>query len=352
MSRLFLAAMMIIALAFFGCGEQADEASGDTGGENGEVTSDSGGEAGGDVATDGGGDAEDTGDQGDDHGAGDAADLDFQTPDMEVGQWIEYGADQMPQTVTFSVVGSEMNQGTECLWVQISTEGFVAQLLVDPEGMEDAMEGYEEQFGDFTADPEGYIRENMADAQGMASLFGNEESMETMLELVRAIRIIKFEQQGMVMAVDLAGVPEWLEEMLQDPAIQESFQEGFAQGFNAEGGQEGLNTMMAELDNMDFEWEETAVDVAGENMMAYKFSIAHPEGQISAVLSGDLPLLPLAYAEVTGEGETHYVEVRGFGFEGAEDLMPGEPAQTIQAMMMLQGMEQQLGAMAGGQGMQ
>jgi len=334
MSRLFLLAMMIIGLGLFGCGEQAGEAG------NGEADGDADG---GEVIEDNGGDTGDSGQSGTDGG------FDFSTPELAVGQWIEFGADQMSQTVTISVVDSETNQGTECYWVQISTEGFVGQVLVDPEGLEEAMAGYEEQFGEFSADPAAYIRGNMADASGMANMFGNEESMEMALQFIRSIRMVKFENQDMVMAIDLVGVPEWLEGMIQDPAFQEQFQQGFVQGFNAEGGQQGLNTIMEELDSIDFDFRETDAEVAGNRIEGMEMSMVHPEGTISVMLSSELPIIPLAYAEVSDAGENHFVEVRGYGFSGAENLLPGPPAQTIQAMMFLQGMEQQMGSM-GAQG--
>ncbi|MEN8209790.1 MAG: hypothetical protein ABFR50_11135 [Candidatus Fermentibacteria bacterium] len=327
MSKLFFIVAMIIGLAFFGCGEQADEAGNGDAGDNGEVVTDGNGE---DDITEIGG-------------------FDLDTPDLAVGQWIEYSADGLRETLTISVVGTEMNQGTECYWVQISVTDFVAQMLIDAEGMEEAMEDYEEQFGTFVADPAAYIRENMSDASGMADMFGNEENMAMALELISAIRVVKFEQQGMVMAIDLIGVPEFLEEVLEDPAFQEQFKQGFQQGFNADGGQEGLDEIMSELDNMQFSMTETTMDVAGSSIDGVEFSIVHPEGRAEAVVSSELPLVPLAYAQATGDGETHFIEVEGFGFSGAEDLLPGAPAQTIQAMMFLEGMMSQMGDMGGGQ---
>ena len=343
MSRLFLVLAMIIGLAFFGCGEQADEAGNGVDGDNGEVVADGNGDDSGET------DIDADGDDDDDDDIASIAGLDFDTPDMAVGQWIEYGADDMPETLTLSVIGTEMNQGTECYWVQISVSGFVAQMLIDAGGMEEAMEGYEDQFGDFAADPAAYIRENMSDATGMADMFGNEENMEMALEFISAIRIVKFEQQGMIMAIDLIGVPEFLEEVMEDPAFQEQFQQGFEQGFNADGGQEGFDEIMAELDNLQFSMNETTVDVAGSRVEGIEFSVVHPEGQAEAVISSELPLVPIAYASVTGDGETHFIEVRGYGFSGAEDLLPGEPAQTVQAMMFLEGMMSQMGSMGASQ---
>ena len=345
MSRLFLALAMIIALAFFGCGEQADEAGNGVDGDNGEVVTDGNGDDSREAGDDAGDDIGE--DDADDHGVASLDGFDLDSPDMAVGQWIEYGADNMPETLTLSVVGTEMNQGTECYWVQISVTGFVAQMLIDAEGLEEAMEGYEDQFGDFAADPAAYIRENMSDGTGMADMFGSDENMDMALEFISAIRIVKFEQQGMIMAIDLIGVPEFLEEVMEDPAFQEQFQQGFEQGFNADGGQEGLDEIMSELDNLQFDMSETTVDVAGNRIQGVEFSIVHPEGQAEAVISSELPLVPIAYAEVTGDGETHFIEVKGYGFSGAQDLLPGEPAQTIQAMMFLEGMMSQMGDMGG-----
>ena len=342
MSRLFLVLAMIIGLAFFGCGEQADEAGNGVDGDNGEVVTDGNGDDSGDAGND-----DITADDSGDQGASSLDGFNLNSPDMAVGQWIEYGADDMPETLTLSVVGTEMNQGTECFWVQISVSGFVAQMLIDAGGMEEAMEGYEDQFGDFAADPAAYIRENMSDATGMADMFGSEDNMDMALEFLSAIRIVKFEQQGMIMAIDLIGVPEFLEERMEDPAFQEQFQQGFEQGFNADGGQEGLDEIMAELDNLQFSISETTVDVAGNRIEGIEFSVVHPEGQAEAVISSELPLVPIAYAEVTGDGETHFIEVKGYGFSGAEDLLPGEPAQTLQAMMFLEGMMSQMGDMGG-----
>ncbi len=336
--------VMIIGLAFFGCGEQADEAgNGDT--DGGEVISDGNGDVSGETPIDA--DVIDGDDDTPDGGSSVISDIDFDTPEMAVGQWIEYGADDFDETLTISVVDTEVNQGTECYWVQISVSDFVGQLLVDPQGLENASQGYEEQFGTFVADPAAYIRENMSDAAGMADMFGNEENMAMALEFIKAIRIVKFEQQGMVMAIDLAGVPEFLEEMMDDPAFTEQFQEGFSQGFDADGGQDNLDEIMAELDDMQFGMNTTDIDVAGSSIQGMEFTIEHPKGEAEVVISSELPLIPLAFAEVVSfdEGESHFIEVRGYGFSGAENLLPGEAAQTIPAMMFLQGMQQQMGGM-------
>ncbi len=341
MSKLLFIVVMVIGLAFFGCGEQADQA--DNGGGSGEAVSHDGSD---------GGDTGETVSHGDTEGHGTPGDLDFDidTPEMAVGQWIEYGADNNPETLTISVVGTETNQGTECYWVQLEASDFVAQVLVDPAGIKTAMADYKDKFGTFVADPAGYIRENMADSENMADMFGSTENIDMVIELISAIRMVKYEQQGQIMAIDLAGVPEFLSGLMQDPSIQEQFKQGFEQGFNSEDGQDNLDTIISELDNMQFDMSETDVDVAGNNLSGMQFSIVHPEGEARIVVSSELPLVPLAFAEVSGDGETHSVEVKGYGFSGAEDLLPGEPAQTIPALMFLQGMQQQLGASGGAQG--
>ena len=342
MRRILFIFAMIMGLAVFGCGEQPDQ-SGDTAadaGESGDTTDDANGHG-----TEAPIDTGDTSEGGDLHapiGGG----MDLETPELAVGQWIEFGADGMPETVKIAVVGTETNQGDECYWIQFSGEGFVAQILMDPSGLDIAMEGYQEQMDFFLQDPVDYIRRNMSDADGMAQMFGNEESMDMALEFISAIRMIKFDQGGMIMAIDMTGVPEFLEETMSDPSFQDTFQEGFMQGFDQGEGQEGLDEMIAELDNMEFSFQNTAVEAGGSQLEGMEFSIDHPEIKLSVVFSNELPIIPLAYASVFSaeENETHTVQVRGFGFSGAENLMTAEPAQVIPAMMFLQGMTQQMGA--------
>ncbi len=259
-------------------------------------------------------------------------------PEMAIGQWIEYGANNLSETLTISVVSSETNQGTECYWIQISVTDFVGQILVDPESMKTAMESYEQQLGAFVADPEAYIRNNMHDTSSTSNLFFNEESMYIVFKFISAVRMIKFEQQGQLMAIDFAGVPEFLEEIMSDSLFKKQLQQTLTQSFNAEGGQEGLDTIIAELENMQFSMIETDVDVAGTSISSVEFSIVHPEVKVEVVLSSELPLIPFAYGGFAGPGGTSFIEVRGYGFSGTENLLPGEPAQIIQGMMILQGM--------------
>jgi len=354
MSKILFILVMIMGLAVFGCGEQPDQ-SADTAADSGDAGVDA------DSHESGSGDTEDSGDRTEarvvDEDSSDrrgdrtavAGTFDLSTPELSVGQWIEFGADDLRETVTISVVGTEVNQGDECLWVQLSGPDFVAQILMDPSGLDIAMEGYQEQMDVFFADPAAYIRDNMADAEGMAGMMSNEDGMEMALEFVKAIRMVKFDQGGMAMAIDMTGVPEFLEEMMSDPSFQDTFQEGFMQGFNEEQGQEGLDEIMTELDNMDFAFEAASVEAGGSQVEGIEFSLNHPDVEVTVVFSSELPIIPLAYASFFSaeDNESHTVEVRGFGFSGAENLMPGEPAQVIPAMMFLQGMTQQMGAQEG-----
>jgi hypothetical protein len=270
MSKLMLVLAMIMGLAVFGCGEQPDAGSQAGGADSTSVA------GGGTVVEDGGANG---------HGASDAA-FDLDTPDLAVGQWIEFGADELAETVMISVVDTEINQGTECFWVQISGPGFVAQMLIDPSGLEIALADYQVQMDDFFADPAAYIRDHMGSTEQMANMFGNEESMDMALEFIRAIRMIKFDQGGgAIMAIDLAGVPEFLEQQMADPAFQENFRQGFAQGFDSEQGQEGLNEVMDKLDEMEFAFNETTVEAGGSSVDGIEFSINHPDMQITAVIS-------------------------------------------------------------------
>ncbi len=330
MSR-YLMVLMMLSVAFMACGGQAGEAG-------------SGGE---DVAQ-AAGTVENAAQTSETGGSTSGGDFDFTTSDLEVGQWIEFGIDGGDETFKIAVVGTEMNQGDECYWIQVSSGDFVGQILVEPEGLKTATANYEDFFGEFAEDPKAYIRDRLADVDDMAGVFTAEEGKEVALDFLRAVRMLKFKQQDMVMAIDLQGVADFIENMMNDPAFDEQFTRGFTQGFKEEGGQEDLDKVAEELEKMDFNFEKTAVGVAGNTVQGFEVSVNHPDGSVEIVFSPELPIVPLAHVEASGDGETHVVEVTGYGFSGAENLMPGAPDQTLPAMMFLQGMQQQMGAMGGG----
>lgn len=323
MPRLYLVLVLVLGLFLFGCGEQPEQGAG------GEA-----GEAGGEV-TEPGDEPGEGGSTGGEISGGEGIGLD--SPDLEVGQWIAYGVDDEPQEVTFGVLSSETFEGTECLWIQIDWGESAAQMLVDPAVLSEAFDSYSMVAETFLEDPAQYIRDNMGDTAGMSAMFTNEENMENALEFISAFKMLKFDQGGgQILALDLSGVPDALETMMEDPNFSQSFEQGFESGMAQ--GEADMDEILAEIDRIDFGWDPTEMDVQGTAVHGYEFSMIHPEGGIEVVISDELPVIPLAYAKVTEteSGEEHFLEVRGFGFDGVENKLPGEPVQTMDAAMFLQ----------------
>lgn len=332
MPRLYLVLVMVLGLFLFGCGEQPEQGAGGEAGEaGGEVTeSGEGGPGGGELSGGGGG-------------------IGLDAPELEVGQWITYGVDDEPQEVTFGVLSSETFEGTECLWIQIDWGESAAQMLVDPAVLSEAFDSYSMVAETFLEDPAQYIRDNMGEAGDMSAMFTSEENMENALEFISAFKMIRVDQGGgQILALDLSGVPDALETMMEDPNFSQSFEQGFQSGM-AEG-EADIDEIMAELDRIDFGWDPAEVDVQGTSVAGYQFSMVHPDGGVEVVISDELPVMPLAHAKVTDNqsGEEHVLEVRGFGFDGVEDKLPGEAVQTMDAAMFLQMMGSGGGPGAGG----
>ncbi|MBD3370791.1 hypothetical protein GF402_10575 [Candidatus Fermentibacteria bacterium] len=325
MSRLYLVLVLVLGLFLFGCGEQPEQGAG------GEVTeSGEGGPSGGELSGGGGG-------------------IGLDAPELEVGQWITYGVDDEPQEATFGVLSSETFEGTECLWIQIDWGESAAQMLVDPAVLSEAFDSYSMVAETFLEDPAQYIRDNMGEAGDVSAMFTSEENMENALEFIGAFKMIRVDQGGgQILALDLSGVPDALEEMMEDPAFSQSFEQGFQSGMVE--GEADIDEIMAELDRIDFGWDPTEVDVQGTSVSGYEFTMIHPDGGVEVVISDELPVIPLAHAKFTDtqSGEEHVLEVRGFGFDGVEDKLPGEAVQTMDAAMFLQMMGSGGGPGAGG----
>jgi hypothetical protein len=332
MYRLALILALVLGMALFGCGEQADEA-----GRNDSGT----------------GDLSDTDDLADTDDIDDVDDIDdiddiddaalnfeFETPDLEVGQWVTYGVSGEEGTATLSVVAEEDYDGVNCLWIQIDSDDFVAQILVDPAGLEIAMSGYSDEFDQFLVDPADYLRTELATGTGMTQMFMNEDNISTGMDFIRSLKMIKFDNEGMVMALDLTGVADMLEPYMSDPEM-------LAGGFQMpESGQPDMEEFINELDNISFSSEEVDISIAGNSMDAWQFSVSHPEGEVIFTLSDDLPILPIArisYADLSDDN-SGYLEVRDFGFDGAVSKI-GEPVQVIDASLFLQGALAQAEAM-------
>lgn len=326
---------MALALVMFGCGQQGAEGEPEGGGEavEGEAaegeTTDEGSDEGGEETEASAGSPGVVGEV-------------FASPDLEVGQWISYGVDEEPQEMTIGVLSEEEFEGTRCLWIQMGAPEGVVQILVDPVALEEAMGSYTGEAEDFFGDPAAYIETNMADGD-MTQMFTDAEHQQKMLDLIGAMKMLRIDQGGgNILALDLSGVPEALAPFMEDESFQEQFQAGMAQGDAPD-----MEEVMAELDRMSFEMGEAQVEVAGETLDGTRFYIGHPEGEAEVIFSSDLPILPLAYARVKSneDGEEHYIEVRGFGSDGVEDLLPGEAMQTMDAAMFIQMAASQAGQM-------
>ncbi|MFO7949592.1 MAG: hypothetical protein R6U36_04400 [Candidatus Fermentibacteraceae bacterium] len=318
MRRIALILLMALAIVLFGCGqEQGGE------GEPGEAGEAVEGEAqeGEETGETAGGEMEDV--------AGEI----FASPELEVGQWITYGVDQETEELTIGVLSEEDFQGTRCLWIQFATPEGAAQLLVDPVALSEAMGSYTGEAAVFFDDPAAYITENMPGGD-MSAMFTDAENQQKMLDFVGALKMLRIDQGGgNILALDLSGVPEALAPFMEDSAMQEQLQAGMGPE-----QAEDMEEVMAKLEEMSFEAGETEVEIAGEMLPGNRFFISHPDGEAEIVFSAELPILPLAYARMMSveDGEEHHIEVRGFGTDGVEDMLPGEPVQTMDAAMFIQ----------------
>jgi len=140
------------------------------------------------------------------------------------------------------------------------------------------------------------------------NIMENEEYIDNMMVGLRAIKKVKINDGTQLMLLDMAGVPEMVEQMLADnPDL-------LGQGMQMNPGQdEEMQEFLAELEQAEFTAEEIDMD----GLACMKFTATHPDEEGGAVM------------------------VTGYGYEGAENLMTGEPDQVIPVAMMLQGMASQ-----------
>ena len=267
-------------------------------------------------------------------------DVSFEIATPEVGQWIAYGVDGEDGEVKLSIVAEEDYQGVSCLWYQVEAGGdAVAQVLVDTDVLDELIDVSSVYMEEFVANPVEYMEEYMP--EDGSSFMSNEESMENMMLALTAIKQVKYVQDTQLMLIDMAGVPELVEQMIADnpEMIEENMD------FDPTEDPE-YQDFLAELEEAEFSMEE--VEVQGLN--CYQYTASHPEkGSIVAVISTGLPIVPIMEASVLPNDPTEdggRVYVTGFGFDGAENLMTGEPDQTIPLAMMLQGFASQMQAPA------
>lgn len=310
MTKIAMMLAILLAVFAFGCGDQGDPAVAD---ENGETSEGNG--------------ADNSSDQ-------NGAISGFELAAPEVGQWIAYGVEGEDGEFKLSIVAEEDYEEVACLWYQIEVDGeAVAQILVDPAIVSELIDISNVHMEEFIADPVVYIQENMPED---GSLMGNEEAMENMMLSLRAIKQVKINDGNQLMLLDMAGVPELVEQMIADnpEMLEQSMQ------IDAEDSE--MEEFLTQLESAEFSMEEVEVD--GVDCMA--FTMSHPdEGSMVAVISSELPILPLMEATVTPndpEEEGGMVFVTGYGFHDAENLMNGTPDQVIPLAMMLQGFASQM----------
>ncbi|NLP05163.1 hypothetical protein GX411_04360 [Candidatus Fermentibacteria bacterium] len=311
MSRMLLVLLGVLSISLLGCGEKP------AGGEGAE----------GDRAGDAG--------EGQDGGSGQAEEFVLETPDLEVGQWISYGVDAEPGVVTISAVAEENFSGSDCVWIQVEVPGdqgdqTVFQILVDPVLMAGSMEGYTGMMNEFMEDPAAWV-EQYHDTQSMLM---DPEGIEKMISFISALKMVKLDQGGQVMAFDLSGVPAVIQSMVEDSAFIAQMQSGME--MNAQTGQ--MDSLRTIMEQSEFSFEPGTVQAGGSTIECMTFSMEHEKGSIEISFSTELPILPLARVALTSreDSETHVLEVRDFGMEGAENLLPGAPVQVVDAAQFLQ----------------
>lgn len=306
---MLLVLLGIITVSLFGCGEKP-AGEGGSGGE---------GPAGGAGA--------DQGSQ-----AAQAGELVLETVDLEVGQWISYGVDAESGVVKISAVAEENFEGADCVWMQVEVpdDQTVLQILVDPALMASSMEGYTDMMDEFMEDPSAWV-EQYQDTQSMLT---DPEGIQRMISFISALKMVKVDQGGQIMAFDLSGVPAVIQSMVEDPEFMAQIQSGM----DMNAGADQMDSLQTIMEQSEFSLEPGTVEIGSRTVDCMTFSMEHEKGAIEISFSPELPILPLARAAVTSleDNETHVLEVRDFGMEGAENLLPGEPVQVVDAAQFLQ----------------
>ncbi|MBN1434401.1 hypothetical protein JW921_06535 [Candidatus Fermentibacterales bacterium] len=345
--------VVVFLMALAGCGEQPARTGGDPA-EGGERPGDVGEEPGRDVGEEPGEDREGPGDDETPVAAGDEPlDFDFETAEPEVGQWVTYGVDDQAGGATISIVGAEVFDGHECLWYQFDIPGEVTfKLLADFSQLAEAAEDFEEIWEDFAGDPETYIREMIetGGADWASGMMTSEDALESSAAFLRGLKTVIVEEGGVLVAYDLSGVADVLEPVMENPEMFSSMA-GMSGMQMGSAGQPAVDTqeILEVLDDLEMSASPVNWQIGSQTVGGFQWRMEYaPEGvELEVVFSNELPILPLAYAKVTQDGESHLLEVRDFGFSGARDALPGQPARTIDVAQMLEGFVQmaQSGAM-------
>ncbi|MFO7626245.1 MAG: hypothetical protein R6V62_03170 [Candidatus Fermentibacteraceae bacterium] len=261
-------------------------------------------------------------------------------PEAAPGQWISFKSDEAEGEFSIAILRSEDVAGVTCLWYQIAVEDVVFQVLLDQamfDTLKDEMQDFMAEMG---TDPTAWLQTNFAEGN-TSQLFMPDDDPARMMTFVRSIKMIKIKSDEDIIAIDMTGVPEMVESMIaQNPDM---FDQAGAQ-ITAESDS-SFQDFVTKVQEAEFVLDFEDVTVANETIGCLTLSITHPdEGTINLAFSNELPIFPLAEASadpVDPENEGGRIYVSGFGFDGAEDLIPGPATQTIPAAMMLQGLMQQ-----------
>lgn len=259
-----------------------------------------------------------------------------QMPEAAPGQWITFESDRAQGAFTLSILRSEDFQGVPCLWYQFSMEETVFQVLIDQAMFDTLKEEMQVFIREMGSDPAAWFQTNLSGGDPTA-LFMPEDDPARMMNLFRAIKMLRIGADGQIIAIDMNGVPELLESMMaQDPDM-----------FSRAGMEpdSGFQQFASRVQEAEFRLDYADMPVAHTTLGCLTLAITDPDqGTISLAFSSGLPILPLVEVSVVPLDpmeEGGRVFVSGFGFDGATDLMPGPATQTIPAAMMLQGLLQQ-----------
>ncbi len=261
-------------------------------------------------------------------------------PEAAPGQWISFRSDEAEGEFSIAILRSEVVQGVTCLWYQVAVEDAVFQILLD-QAMFDTLKDEMQVFmGEMGSDPTAWLQTNFAEGN-TSQLFMPDDDPARMMTFVRSIKMIKIKSEEEIIAIDMTGVPEMVESMIaQNPDM---FDQAGAQ-ITADSDS-SFQEFLTKVQEAEFVLDFEDVTVANETIGCLTLAISHPdEGTINLAFSSELPIFPLAEASadpLDPENEGGRIYVSGYGFDGAEDLIPGPATQTIPAAMMLQGLMQQ-----------
>lgn len=260
-------------------------------------------------------------------------------PQAAPGQWITFKSDQAEGELSIAILRSEDFQGVSCLWYQISFDEGVFQVLVDQGAFDAAKDDMREFIQEMGSDPIAWIQANLVDGDP-SDVFMPDNDPARMMTLIRGIKMIRIGSDGQIIAVDMNGVPELLESMLaQNPDF---FSETGA-GITVDS-ETDFQDFTDSVQEAEFHLEFIQMPVADATLGCLTLSASHPEvGSMNLAFSSELPIIPLAEASLVlndPDQQGGRVFVSGFGFDGAEDLLPGPADMTFPAAMMLQGFMQ------------